>query len=201
MRQVRASWVWAVMAAVLSMALLPAALVAEPAPTGQVTREEFDAVAKRVTILEAQVQTQNATLSRRITALEGQLKAAPNQPAQAAPAGGGKKLEGRDLTAWKLARQAAEAKHRDYVSQIASRTVPMPRGDGGIVYVNANDPVPVFDEGAATSDCMTKDAKGDYLFRFVERTKTNGKVERLLEVRVVDYGSELRADSVTRRNP
>ena len=143
----------------VGLALLGVVLVAAAA---QVTREEFDGLAAEVRGLKAEV----ALLKVQVK----DLRAAP-QPAQAPAAQvqvEGAPLEGRDLAAWKLAR--------DQIS-----------GDMGYALLTS-----------PRATCMTKTTAGDYVFVLytgvIEGPRAGPR--RQYTIYVTDYGSELRVYDV-----
>jgi len=179
-------------------ALTVAVLLVVGAASDGIQRQEFAALQQQVAALERRMLVAEAHITLIQKKLAGHLagKAPDVVDGAAAPAAQGVPLEGRDLDAWKLARQAAQQKHRDFSSAANSATVPLPDGRGGWVRVGLDAPLVTFDEGAPTTDYMEKDANGDYLFRFARR-RESGALNQVFTVRVVDYGSELRADAVT----
>lgn len=142
--------------------------------TAQVTREEFYAAQAEVRALKAQVMA----LDARVEALENRLApAAPAPAVKAAPLGAspraepGTPLTGRDLDAWKLARDMAQAE------QQSSEAAP-------------------FDQGKPTAAYMEKTPTGDYVFSFAARWPS-GRVDKVYLVRVTVYSTnELRADTL-----
>ena len=116
-------------------------------------------------------------------------------------------LEGRDLVAWKLARRAAEQKCKQLSTP---PEVPVPReaaeyGSRAAYAINLNDSyaanTPVYKVIAEpTRGTMTKTTTGDWMFTIaVEgayQAANRGKVTETITVRVTDYGTEIKVDSV-----
>ena len=150
------------------MWLLLAAVALGIGAAAQVTREEFDALAKQVKALEGKVVLLDVQVMRLDRA------GRPERLAQQAPAALGQ-LQGRDLQAWKLARDAVRKN----------------RWGGGL-------PTRRLHFGPETQPLAQRSQTGDYLFYFPE--SADGRVDLVYKVQVTDYGSELRVEKVTSTN-
>ena len=180
------------------------------AASGQVTREEFDALAGKVAGLEARCALLDISIKR----LDRQQATAPGLPAppEEAEAATGEPLTGNDLIAWKFARDAAQdnrrARNREAKddaarasrSWMAHLQAAGPQGPGAgfpgdpradVVYytVQAGQPV---------ASIMHRTAEGDYLFFFhsLPEEPRPGRHPEVIYVTITDFGTELRVEDI-----
>jgi len=176
MKQLMGLSVFSVLAVVGAVALA----AAEPGP-------EVDRVSvleQRVIVLEARMKL----LERRVGDLAIPVVVPKPQAAQPQQQSVGR-LEGRDLMAWKLAHTRVSREFDRLGRQVS---IPSARGPTSLVLT-----------GEPTHQYMRKTATDDYLFRFhigwfVNERQTGA---RTIDITIVDFGTELRVESMDWSTP
>ena len=176
------------------VALLAVVACVGLAAAAQVTREEFDALRKEVNSLKFTC----AQLGVQVKALKAQLEApAQAEPVPEAPAEpqGFQKLEGRDLIAWKLARDRADREWNRFAEQEAQS---LTGSYGARLRARGITPAAVMLIGDPTTEYMQKTDTGDYVFRFTIARMRQGRIigGKILDIPVTDFGTELRLGEI-----
>ena len=164
--------------------LVVAGILTIGAAADYISRQEFTALNNRVVMLEIQVKhltkPQANPVALQPNQPAAQMVPGPNVPQP--PAIPAEPLTGRDLLAWKLARDAALQNRSDYINALGGRL--------------DTDSIGVFDAGLPTADTMQKTETGDYIFSFYSYRPQTNIVKARISVHITDYGSEMRVTKV-----
>ncbi len=179
-----------------------------------VTREEFDALEKRVRRCEAEIVVLKSALTQKKKASKAAKKKAETEavkkaraPEKKAHAAAAKRLTGEAFNAWKLARDAVQRMQQDIMKEalhIGSRrnkwgeiTSRLVRPLGSIAPQHRPPQLII---GEPTEGIMQRTPAGDYVFSFARvRIVGDRKVKVLasfLDVYVTKYETELRVEKI-----
>jgi hypothetical protein len=124
-------------------------------------------------------------LERAVDELRTELAMLQQPSAEEPPAETTGELAGRDLIAWKLAREAAEGEYRTWRDRLGRAIAHHSyRGPGCSLVFNPGAPLPANMKRTSTDDYC-------FMFGLIVRND-HGQNQRPLYVYVTDYGSELR---------